>query len=727
MRRTTVTLSATLTVLLASLCTLGIGAAQVAPPQENLIAGGASGPWRRLFLDAMVVESQQGLQRVFHAAEKYPGNPVIPRTKPWEGTADRSGPYLYGTVMWDDGLLKMWYHAYTSGAYYNLYATSNDGIQWEKPNLGIIDFEGSKDNNLFLTVSTDVENPQLYKGGGKCHNPSVIKRPWEPDPEKRWALFCYSQEYRHSRVAFSPDGLRWTFVPETVEKALFSSSDVLNYFWDTYQNRYACTWKSGNRRGRAVGIVTSKDGLSWTKPVEGPVFVADDLDPDATQIYGMPVFPYQGLYIGMPWIYNARWFKYGGYTDQRLYESEADSPCTMDVQLAWSWDLINWTRPPGRKQFIARGEEGRFDSDMIYTARAPVQVGDELYFYYGGWNKPHNNLKALSAIGLAKLRLDGFCSMRAGEQEGRLISRREPMHVAKVTINAKTSPDGYVLAELLDKHNNVIEGFSREDCVPFTGDSVDHVLTWSRPALPEEMVEEDKKIRFWLKNADLYSYLPDQTTGPVFVTYVPGDNGGLLADDPKIPPRQRFARNGDPAGYKIATEGDLLYVDLHSVAARQTDAAYWRDVTWKDDTDWCMEAWYRVVDVGTEPNYGLATFVRPDAGRNVALYLSDRQVGFLSTDPPHDHKTLKTFDMDTTDDFHWYRMVHSGGKEGQVTLFVDGKQVLSMPYADLYMRSGRGYNVGFGPNASSREGRMQVAKFGLRVGSTEPIFGPVGE
>ncbi|MBM4080582.1 MAG: hypothetical protein FJ278_12845, partial [Planctomycetes bacterium] len=60
-------------------------AAPPAPPTDDLIAGKPKGPWRRLFLDAMVVESQQGLSRVFHAAEKHPQNPVIRGDKPWEG------------------------------------------------------------------------------------------------------------------------------------------------------------------------------------------------------------------------------------------------------------------------------------------------------------------------------------------------------------------------------------------------------------------------------------------------------------------------------------------------------------------------------------------------------------------------------------------------------------------------------------------------------------------
>lgn len=474
-------------------------------PEEDVFAGSQTGPWRRLFLDAMVVEKQEGLTRRFHAAGKYPGNPVLRYDKPWEGGKAIAGPYLYGTVMWDQGKLRMWYHCAAKG-YVNCYAESNDGITWTKPNLGIIEFNGSKENNLYLTVTQDLaENPPA-KDRGQCHNASVIKRPWESDPEKRYALFCFGADYGFPRAAFSPDGLHWKFPPE--KKLLFSSSDVLNFFYDPYKSRYTATWKTRNRRGRAVGVAWSDDGLNWTKPIDGPVFVADDLDPDATQIYGMPVFPYQGLYIGLPWLYNARWIKDGDYTVAGMHEAQKDSPRTVDVQIAWSWDLTNWTRPPDRQPFIPRGRKGEFDCDMIYTARAPVVVGDQLYFYYGGCVGLHDDPNAKANIGLAQLRLDGFCSMTAGDAEGWLITRREMLREPQITINTKTAVSGYVMAELLDANDRVIPGFSRQNCIPFTGDSIRHVLKWKTDGFPRKQVEAEKKIRFFLKNAGLFSYVP---------------------------------------------------------------------------------------------------------------------------------------------------------------------------------------------------------------------------
>ena len=491
-------------------------AASVEPPPEDLLAGPPSGPWRRLFLDAMVVEGQQGLERVFHAVQKCEENPVIRRDRPWDKAGVYPGPNIYGTVMWDDGKLRMWYRCYTPTPFV-CYAESRDGIQWAKPNLGIYPWRGSKENNIVMGVSQNPDEKPSYRGAGQCNFPLVFKRPQEDEPGKRYVMFCYGIDYRTHRAAYSPDGLHWTFVAETAKKGIIGAGDASNYSYDPYLKRYFAMRKMASRglagrqggRGRAMGIAWSEPGdeLKWTVPVAAPVMAADDLDPDATQIYGMAVFPYQGLYIGTAWVYHARWFKYGKYAPKRMRDVEKGSPCTTDVQLAWSWDLINWTRTSKREPFIPLGPEGAFDGGAIQTARAPVQVGDQLYFYYTGnegrYKKPSNH-----SIGLATLRLDGFCSMQAGDEEGWLITRREVLRKPQVTINARTTSTGGVVAEILDRENKVLTGFSREECIPFAGDSVRHVMKWRADRFLGSQMEGDKKLRFILKNAQLFSYIP---------------------------------------------------------------------------------------------------------------------------------------------------------------------------------------------------------------------------
>ncbi len=467
-----------------------------------LLTGPDQGPWRRLFLDATVVEEQRGLTKKFHSAIKHEGNPIIVADRPWEGTSAITGPYVYGTVLEDDGRYRMWYQVLFQGNHVG-YAESNDGVQWRKPALDFVQYQGRSTN--FVVSEFDVEQ----SGGGRCHNPSVIRRPQENNPARRFALYGFDGKMGAPRVAFSADGLRWQYPTENAAARLFASSDVVNFGYDPYQNQYYSTWKTRNRRGRAVGIARSQDGEQWHKPYVGPVFVADDLDPADAQIYGMPVFPYQGMYIGLPWIYRACYFRFGDYSVEKLHEAQADSPRNMEVQLAWSWDMVNWTRPNDRSQFIPRGAASEWDRGMIVTAGAPLVVGDNLYFYFGGTDRAHDEKKVQASIGLAILRLDGFCSVsNTDPTAGWLITRREPFRKPMVTINARTQSGGSITAEILDSQNRVVDGFSREQCVAFQGDSVRHDLRWHLDSFPPGGIRSDYKIRFWLHNAELFSYLP---------------------------------------------------------------------------------------------------------------------------------------------------------------------------------------------------------------------------
>jgi len=140
----------------------------------NELSGPAAGPWRRLFLDATVVEEQQGLTRQFHSAEKHSSNPIIIADRPWEGTAAITGPYVYGTVLKDGQRYRMWYQVLFQGNHVG-YAESDDAIHWQKPALDTIQYEGRSTN--FVVSEFDTE-----KSGGRCHNPNVILRPNAPNP-----------------------------------------------------------------------------------------------------------------------------------------------------------------------------------------------------------------------------------------------------------------------------------------------------------------------------------------------------------------------------------------------------------------------------------------------------------------------------------------------------------------------------------------------------------------
>ena len=100
----------------------------------------------QLFVDDYLVASLENVQRTVHQAQKHPGNPIMVGDKPWEG----SGP-VFPLVRRDfqTGRFRMWY----AGAggfelprgvrvrFPTLYAESSDAVHWEKPALGLHEYE----------------------------------------------------------------------------------------------------------------------------------------------------------------------------------------------------------------------------------------------------------------------------------------------------------------------------------------------------------------------------------------------------------------------------------------------------------------------------------------------------------------------------------------------------------------------------------------------------------
>jgi hypothetical protein len=82
----------------------------------------------------------------------------------------------WNTVLEDEGIYKVWYDSASVSdplsvrrrdGRFVCYATSTDGIHWLKPRLGLVEFQGSKDNNILMrdTTGTVFLNPK--KTGGE--------------------------------------------------------------------------------------------------------------------------------------------------------------------------------------------------------------------------------------------------------------------------------------------------------------------------------------------------------------------------------------------------------------------------------------------------------------------------------------------------------------------------------------------------------------------------------
>jgi hypothetical protein len=110
------------------------------PAQSNQRAAIEIGSRRQVFIDRLFLEQTRGVELKVHQPRKT-GEPTIQADRPWE----RGGLGPYSCVLKDGDKYHMWYHAMDAKLWHTspvagsiCYATSNDGITWEKPNLGII-------------------------------------------------------------------------------------------------------------------------------------------------------------------------------------------------------------------------------------------------------------------------------------------------------------------------------------------------------------------------------------------------------------------------------------------------------------------------------------------------------------------------------------------------------------------------------------------------------------
>ena len=460
---------------------------------------------KHLFIDDQIIEEITGVTQKLNQPAKYVGNPVMIPLYPWEGRVE-----LYGTVWRDnDSEFRMWYTGlggmgipaigtdksqlrykdfdnstllYTIG-----YATSSDGVFWDRPNLGIVDYDGSKNNNLVLLDAASA---------------NIIKDVRDPDPNRLYkALFYESADFEGTpnmgvgvSVAFSSDGVRWHKYSENPVITRASDSHML-LGWDDLHNSYVAYCRPSVHEGdrtRRIGRCVSDNFVDWTDPED--VLAPDKYDPPGLEFYAMPVFKYEDLYIGQLYAYHTP-----------PEEPQIRFAGTVDVQLASSRDGINWDRAGDRKPFIPNGPPGSIDAGEIYTARGPVVVGNELWFYYSSSTSEHGITGRSGPICLAKLRLDGFVSVDAGQDVGSLITKPFRCEGGPLKINA-SAREGMVGVAVLDESGIQYQGYSRQECALFDGDSVDHSVTWREKLSLEELKGNTIRLKFYLQNAGLYSF-----------------------------------------------------------------------------------------------------------------------------------------------------------------------------------------------------------------------------
>ncbi len=473
------------------------------------------GTAKQLLFDDALIASKVGFTATMNPAARMDG-PVLVTDKPWEKVRFTDGP----SVIEDEGVLKMWYTCMDEEKrWYVCYATSRDGLHWEKPNLGLISFRGSKENNIVFAGTKQL----IYAAQG-----SVFMDPSDRGPRKfkmvygsyprsgKWPpglpeVFTYDySEARRKRTnssisaAYSPDGLRWT--PGEKLRIIdwyYDTRDVA--FWDDRIQKYVLFVRWNHEtHDRSIGRSESADFESFPKP--RLVLTPDARDPEVTGLYNSAAvkYPYADrAYFLFP---------------SALYHSRGDvggGPDGAEVQIATSRDGARFQRP-WRKAFLGVGLEGQFDARQIYMGKDLIRRGDELWMYYTGFKVDHHVLANLppgsGGLGVARIRLDGFVSQdappAAGANEPSGVLTTVPLRFSgrRLELNVNAGAGGWLKVEILDGDGHGLPGHSATDADFVRGNSVRKTVTWKGKADLTPLQGKALHLRFLGRDVKLYAF-----------------------------------------------------------------------------------------------------------------------------------------------------------------------------------------------------------------------------
>ncbi len=415
----------------------------------------------QLFLDDRWIAESCRIQRIWHEAQKYP-EPILKAEYPWEYHA----PVAFGTILKRQDKFQMWYVAWTRRHHMRpvvCYAESDDGVVWHKPMLGLQEVCGTTQNNVVIKA-------EEYDDGSIIDDISVISDPEDSDwPLK--ALFWDGDPHRKGTgeprrfgiwAARSKDGIQW----EKIDKVLPRWGDRFNAISVKHKGRYVLFGRVPDMghiypQGRVVSRIESTDLIHWTKPEL--VLMADPEDSPHMEIYSATAFAYGDIMLG---------------SIERMHMS----PDKLSPELIWSDDDgTTWRRSRNRNALIPWGPPGTFDSDWInLTTNNPITHHDQLWIYYSGRSGahkvqyPHN----YGAIGLATLRIDGFCSIYGTNNAGWILTPPMTWPGGNLEVNVDPRRDitshpmhtsnERLRVEVRDENNKPLAGFGIDDCHPIT-------------------------------------------------------------------------------------------------------------------------------------------------------------------------------------------------------------------------------------------------------------------
>lgn len=453
---------------------------------------------RQLFVDDFLVDAGgTTMTRAFHQPVKYPCNPVL-----FPQSAEELDPAYPACAVakcggvWFDGrdrLFKMWYMTGYLG--HLAYATSADGVHWERPALDVV-----PGTNLCLPR-------ELHPDSG-----SVVIDDEAGDPKGRFTMLVREpnppgKPTFPGMLMTSPDGIHWS--PPQPTGVMDDRSTM---FRNPFRRKWVQSiraWHPTAWRSRFYwedddflrsGVWEPGQPVHWTR--------ADCMDMGVDcypELYNLDAIAYESLLIGFHQILKGPPNHIG---------EKVGLPKLTELTVGYSRDGFHWHRPD-RSPFIgARREPGSWEYGYVESSAGMCHVvGDELWFFYSAYAGDPNRVGATwyvngtyanGAVGLAKLRRDGFVSMRPRFPGAALLTRPVQFGGSRLFVNANTA-GSLLRVEAVGADGKVVSGFGATDCLPFLGNSTCVEIRW-RAAELGSLRGQPVRFRFQADRGDLYAF-----------------------------------------------------------------------------------------------------------------------------------------------------------------------------------------------------------------------------
>ena len=442
-------------------------------------------PWEGLF---PAKDCPWGIRLIAEPAERT--GPLLRVERPWEEHG-----VTFHTVLFDDGMYRAWGtgEAPDRGSW-PCYFESKDGVQWERPALGLVEYDGSRQNNLCdIGVRANILGACMFKDpsaqGAERYKCVTGKTITAEDPEAYYRAYYrkYYPDDWELRAALnpsrsgcggsvSPDGLHWTVLDEPLVLEVTDTQNICHY--DEALRKYVLYTRTrtvGPRSRRATEAPTLGEGVARRAIGRSESDDFRHFPISETIVEPGPEFPpsdtlYTNCRTAIP-----------GAPDHHLMFPTVwhQSDDTTSIAVASSHNGRLWHFVPG-SPVLPTAAFGEWDGGCVFAHPDLVELPNgDFALPYTGYIFPHKYPRGRWRFmpGLAVWPKGRLVALEAAERgEFATVGLVPPGR--RLRINALTKRAGGIVVEVAGLNGSPMPGHTFDDAAPIVGDQHWSPVTW---------------------------------------------------------------------------------------------------------------------------------------------------------------------------------------------------------------------------------------------------------